>query len=96
MLPSLIIMKKLLVEQCDRLHIHDVKAAIPYHAQSATLEVGTQVIQVTGRLTNLKNGYRYCFVCIGCRKPYETLYRTDFGEYSCRKCIGLVYWSTRK
>jgi len=96
MLPSPLIMKKLLVEQCSRLRIRDVKAAIPHHAQKATLEVDTQVIQVTGRVTNLKNGYRYCFVCSGCNKPYESLYRTDFGQYSCRKCIGLVYWSTRK
>ncbi len=89
-------MKKQLLEDCQRLHIRDVRDAIPKGAVSAQLEVGTEGIQAIGRLTNLRNGYRYCFLCPKCSKPYESLYKSDFGEWLCRECIGLVYASTRK
>lgn len=89
-------MKKPLVEHCDRLNIRDVKEAIPYNAIEATLEVGEQIVRVVGRLTNLRNGYRYFFVCSRCGKPYETLYRADLGWFECRNCIGCVYASSRK
>jgi len=89
-------MKKPLVEHCDRLHIRDVKAAIPQNAVEVTLEVGAQTICVVGKITNLGNGYRYFFVCSRCERLYETLYRADLGWFKCRNCIGLVYCSTRK
>ena len=93
-------MKKLLVEQCDRLNICDVRDAIPKNALEATLEIGGQEMRIVGRITNLKNGYRYCFICSSCERPYESLYRTDFSQWACRNCsqngIGLNYLSTRK
>lgn len=89
-------MRKPLVEECERLRICDVRAAIPKNAIEATLEIGEHEVRVVGRITNLKNGYRYCFVCYECKRPYESLFRTDFGQFSCRNCTGIVYCSTRK
>jgi hypothetical protein len=89
-------MRKHLVETCKRLHVQDVKAAIPPRAVSALLNVGSQEIAVIGRLTNLRNGYRYCFLCPQCGGAYESLYAADFGLWLCRVCVGAVYASTRK
>lgn len=88
--------KKLIIENCDRLNISDIKSAIPANATFATLEIGTQILQVIGKLTNLKNGFRYYFLCNDCGKPYEALYSANFAPYKCRNCIGGVYASTRK
>ncbi len=89
-------MRKPLIEQCEKLHISDVKDAIPKNALEVTLEVGSQALHVIGKLTNLKNGYRYYFLCNGCGRPYEALYSANFAPYTCRKCLGGVYASTRK
>lgn len=89
-------MRKPLLEYCQRLWVGDVKDAIPLHATSAILTVGMQEIGVIGRLTNLRNGYRYCFLCPECGKAYESLYAIDLGSWRCRLCVGLVYASTRK
>jgi DNA-directed RNA polymerase subunit RPC12/RpoP len=96
MLPSQITVKKPLVEHCDRLNIRAVKEAIPHNAMEVTLEIGDQIVHVVGRLTNLRNGYRYFFVCSRCGRPYENLYRQDFSEYQCRQCMGLIYASSAK
>jgi hypothetical protein len=89
-------MRKNLVETCQRLHIQDVKSAIPSQATSAVLAIGLQEIGVIGRMTNLRNGYRYCFICPQCGKAYESLYAADFGSWACRVCVGANYASTRK
>lgn len=89
-------MRKPLLENCQRLRISDVKAAIPLRAASATLDIGPQEIGVIGRLTNLKNGYRYSFLCPQCGRAFESLYRTDLGSWLCRACVGAVYASSRK
>jgi len=88
-------MRKHLIEDCDKLSIRDLKAVIPKNVTEITLEVGSQNIIIVGRLTNLKNGYRYFIVCSQCEKPYVALYRTDLGQFECRNCVGLVYCSTR-
>lgn len=89
-------MSKQVLEDCLRLRISEVKAAIPLRATNAILKIGTQEINVTGKLTNLRNGYRYCFLCPQCSKPYESLFMTDFGRWVCRVCSGVTYASTRK
>lgn len=88
-------MSKQVLEDCRRLRISEVKGAIPPKAISAILMIGTQEVNVTGRFTNLRNGYRYCFLCPKCSKPYESLFMTDFGGWVCRVCVGAVYASTR-
>ena len=88
--------RKPTIEQCQRIHIRDVKEAIPHNALEVTIEVGTQEVRVVGKLTNLKNGYRYFFICGGCDKLYESMYCSDFSLYVCRNCLGCVYASTRK
>lgn len=72
-----------------------MKAAIPPKATRAILLIGTQEVNVIGRLTNLRNGYRYCFLCPQCSKPFESLFMADFGHWVCRVCVGGVYASTR-
>ncbi|MBU1124119.1 hypothetical protein KJ652_06065 [Patescibacteria group bacterium] len=89
-------MRKPLIEQCEKLHIRDVKVAIPKNSLEVTLGAGSQILRVIGKLTNLKNGYRYYFLCSYCGKPYEALYSVNFAPYTCRKCLGGVYASTRK
>lgn len=89
-------MRKHLLESCQRLRIDDVKGAIPLRATSAVLEVGTQEVAVFGKLTNLHNGFRYCFLCPECNKAHESLYAADLGSWRCRVCVGAVYASTRK
>lgn len=89
-------MRKHLLESCQILRVRDVKGAIPSHATSAILTIGAQEIGVVGRLTNLRNGYRYCFACPECGKAYESLYTADLGSWRCRVCVGAVYASTRK
>ncbi|OIO55544.1 hypothetical protein AUJ46_01080 [Candidatus Peregrinibacteria bacterium CG1_02_54_53] len=89
-------MRKPILEQCDRLHIGDVRAAIPNQAIGAVLQVGSQAIKVVGRVTNLKNGYRYFFLCADCQELFESLYSTDFGHFKCRNCLGLMYASSAK
>jgi ribosomal protein L37AE/L43A len=73
-----------------------VKCAIPENATDVVLVIGAQEIAVVGRITNLRNGFRYCFLCPQCGKAYESLYAADFDSWRCRKCIGAVYASTRK
>ncbi len=77
-------MKKLLIENCQRLHIRDVGFTIPKGAVGAVLDIGKEEIKVIGRLTNLRNGYRYFFLCPVCLKPYESLFMADFGGWLCR------------
>ena len=89
-------MRKPLLESCERLRINEVKAVIPPQSVSATLEVGGQDVAVAGRITNLRNGYRYCFLCPECGKAVESLYTADLSYWRCRLCIGAVYASTRK
>ena len=89
-------MRKYLIETCQRLRVHDVKGAIPACATSVVLTIGTEEIAIIGRVTNLHNGYRYCFLCPQCGKPYESLYAADLGSWLCRLCVGAVYASTRK
>lgn len=89
-------MRKHLVENCQRLRVDDVRDAIPLYATRALLIVGTQEITVIGRVTNLHNGYRYCFLCPQCGNAYESLYVADLGSWRCRLCVGAVYASTRK
>ncbi|TSC57255.1 MAG: hypothetical protein Greene041662_1014 [Candidatus Peregrinibacteria bacterium Greene0416_62] len=89
-------MRKPLLENCQRLRISDVKGAIPGNSTGAVLEVGSQELSIIGRLTNLGNGFRYCFLCPECRRPYESLYSADLGSWQCRRCVGAVYASTRK
>lgn len=89
-------MRKPLLENCEQLRISDVKEAIPSLAISATLECDGQDVAVIGRMTNLRNGYRYCFLCPECGKAVESLYVADLGSWRCRLCIGAVYASTRK
>lgn len=88
-------MKKQLLEDCQRLHMRQVSAAIPKNATSLILDVGKGQLEVIGRLTNLNNGYRYYFLCPKCSKPYESLFISDFGSWLCRVCTGAVYASTR-
>ena len=87
-----------LLEQCQRLHIRDVQAAIPQSSLSAVLQIesgfGVEDVQVVGKLTNLHNGYRYYFVCPRCAAHYMSLYRKDFGQLACRECLGLLYSSS--
>lgn len=87
-------MKKPILEQSECLTIRQVKAAIPEDALSVVLEIGMQQIGVRGRLTNLQNGYRYCFLCPQCARPVESLYRRDFSLFCCRRCQGLLYASS--
>ncbi len=89
-------MKKQLLENCQRLHIGLLKDAIPKRATAVTFEIGTQAIGVIGRLTNLRNGYRYCFICPRCSRSYENLFKADFGRWLCRVCNDAVYASTSK
>lgn len=89
-------MRRPLLENCQRLRIGDVRCAIPSRATGAVLTVGAQEIAVIGRQTNLRNGFRYCFLCPQCDKAYESLYAADLGSWQCRLCIGAVYASTRK
>ncbi len=89
-------MKKQLLENCQRLRISLLKDVIPKGATAATFEIGTQEISVIGKVTNLRNGYRYYFICPKCLKPYESLFKSDFGSMKCRVCIGAVYTSTKK
>ena len=89
-----------LVERCQKLHIHDVRGAIPKHSLSTLLQIegafGMQELQIVGSLTNLQNGYRYYFLCPRCEKAYMSLYRRDFGQYACRNCLGLFYASSMR
>lgn len=89
-----------LVERTDRLCIRDVQAAIPQHALAVTLQLegrfGLQDVQVVGVLTNLRNGYRYYFLCPECNQAFLSLYRQDFGQYACRRCLGLFYASSMR
>ncbi|MDD4628255.1 MAG: hypothetical protein PHE68_02555 [Candidatus Peribacteraceae bacterium] len=87
-------MKKSIVEHSDSLSVQEVKSAIPKGAVAAVLEIGAQQVQVTGRKTNLHNGYRYCFLCPQCGRPVEKLYRRDFSSLACRSCLGLLYASS--
>ncbi len=84
-----------ILESCQRLRISEVSGAIPQKATHATLMIGTQEVNVIGRHTNLRNGYRYYFLCPKCSKPYESLFMADFGQWVCRLCVGGVYASTR-
>ncbi len=87
-----------LVERTEKLSARELQAAIPKGAASVSLQVegsfGVQEIQVIGQLTNLGNGYRYYLVCDECGRTYLSLYRRDFGKYSCRNCLGLLYASS--
>lgn len=89
-----------LVERSDRLRIRDVQAAIPQCSLAATLQLegrfGLQEVQVVGKLTNLGNGYRYYFLCPQCDEAFINLYRQDFGQYACRRCLGLFYASSMR
>lgn len=89
-----------LIERADRLCIRDVQAAIPKSSLAATLQLegrfGVQDLQIAGMLTNLKNGYRYYFICPRCDEAYSSLYRQDFGQYACRRCLGLFYASSMR
>ena len=89
-----------LIERAETLTIHHVRAAIPDSSIAATLQLegrfGVQELQVIGRLTNLQNGYRYYFICPQCQETFMNLYRRDFGQYACRKCIGLLYASSMR
>ncbi len=89
-------MRKSLLEDCQRLRISDVRSVIPHDTISALLEISGHEINIIGRLTNLKNGYRYYFLCPECRLSYESLYRADLGSWKCRQCIDGAYASTRK
>jgi hypothetical protein len=89
-------MKKQILERCHRLHIRDVSAAIPYNATALILDIGKEQLNITGRLTNLKNGYRYFFLCPQCHKPFESLYRRDYSVLLCRYCLGLIYATSAK
>ncbi len=85
-----------ILETCPRLHIRQVKAAIPAHALSATLQIGSQDVCTVAKLTNLRNGYRYYFRCPRCGTRRETLFRCDFSVFQCRVCLDLVYASSMK
>jgi ribosomal protein L37AE/L43A len=89
-----------LVERTDRLRIRDIQAAIPRYSLAATLQLegrfGLQEVQVVGRLTNLRNGYRYFFLCPQCNQAFINLFRQDFGQYACRRCLGLFYASSMR
>ena len=89
-------MRKPLLENCQRLRVAELKSAIPPKATTAVLEIGKQEVVVIGKLTNLRNGYRYCFLCPECGRAYESLYAADLGAWCCRVCVGAVYASTRK
>ncbi len=89
-----------LIERADRLNIRDVQAAIPQFSLAVTLQLegrfGLQDVQVVGKLTNLGNGYRYYFLCPQCDQAFISLYRQDFGQYACRRCLGLLYASSMR
>jgi predicted RNA-binding Zn-ribbon protein involved in translation (DUF1610 family) len=89
-----------LVERCQRLHIHDVQAAIPYGVLATTIQLeggfGMQELQISACRTNLDNGYRYYLLCPQCGKAFMSLYCRDFGQYACRKCLGLFYASSMR
>lgn len=89
-----------LIERADALCIRDVQAAIPQNSLSTILQLegrfGLQDVQVVGKLTNLRNGYRYYFLCPQCDQAFITLYRQDFGQYACRRCLGLLYASSMR
>ncbi|MCK5016177.1 MAG: hypothetical protein KAS32_03815 [Candidatus Peribacteraceae bacterium] len=83
---------KVLVEDCQRLHISDVKGAIPKDAEYADICINeNQKLHLIAKESNLGIGKRYYFLCPYCLKPYENLYKKDFGGYECRKCLDLIY-----
>ncbi len=88
-------MRRTVLECCQRLHISDVKEAIPKGSTAVELAVGEGTLHLIGKLTNLGNGYRYFFLCPLCERPFESLYRKDFGGYACRECLNLIYRSSR-
>ncbi len=92
--------KASLIERAEKLTIHDVRAAIPDFSIGAILQLegrfGIQELQVSGMLTNLRNGYRYYFLCPRCDQAFLNLYRQDCGQYACRRCLGLLYASSMR
>lgn len=93
-------MSKLILEHCHRLHIRELKRAIPRRAICADIELESgdtsETVRVTGVLTNLKNGYRHYLLCSRCGRAQMILYRRDFSELACRNCLDLVYASSMK
>lgn len=91
---------KSLVEDTPSMRIGDVRTAIPSGALAATIEVffqeEAQEVQVIGRLTNLRNGYLYSFVCVRCQCRFRILYQGFRGEWQCRGCAELIYASSLK
>ncbi len=77
-----------------------MKAAIPRNSTRTEIQLqgsfGQQEIAVVGRQANLGNGYRHFLLCPRCEKAYMSLYRRDFGQYACRRCLGLFYASSMR
>lgn len=87
-------MRSLLVEHAWQVHIKDMVHAIPTNTIAATITIGSQELEIVGRITNLKNGYRYFFLCPSCGYSHEYLYQKDFSLLACRVCHGLKYSSS--
>lgn len=93
-------MSKSILEHCHRLHVRDLKPVIPPQTLHAEVELESgevsETLKIIGMLTNLKNGYRHYLVCGRCGRAQAVLYRRDFSELACRKCLELVYASSMK
>jgi len=85
-----------ILEECPRLRLRDVRAAIPPRALSATLQIGNQEVSVTSLRANLGDGYLYYFLCPSCGARRESLFRADLSDYCCRSCLGIQYASVMK
>src|SRR3954465_4678932 len=87
-----------IIERTEGLHVRQLRPAVPAKAARALLEIescfGSEELEVTGKLTNLRNGYLYYLVCNQCGKRRLSLYRQDLGRYACRECLGLLYASS--
>lgn len=85
-----------ILEECPRLRLRDVRAAIPPRALGATLQIGDQDVIVVSHPANLGCGLIYYFVCPECGARRESLFRADLSDYRCRSCLGIQYASVMK
>lgn len=85
-----------ILEECPRLRLRDVRAAIPPRALGATLLIGDQEVSVTSLRANLGEGYLYYFLCPACGARRESLFLADLSDFRCRDCLGIQYASVMK
>ena len=85
-------MKKVSVEECQKLSIHSIKTGTIF---THLIDVGGQIINLTTTKCNY-GGNRVWFLCPACIKRVGMLYRKPLNNvFLCRQCLNLTYYLRR-